>query len=191
MSASSIPLISPEEYLTRERAAENKSEYFQGRMYAMSGGTPMHSVIALNLGAALLNALRGTDCWVATSDLRLHVPLSGLYTYPDLAAYCGESNPADHHDDIFTDPIIIVEVLSQSTAKCDREFKFAQYRQLPSLQQYVLVSQWEPRIEILNRQPGDEFELSQIVGLDRECYFPGIDCRVAMSEIYRKVRFPE
>ena len=190
MSAHSVALISPEEYLAFDRAAEVRSEYFNGRMYAMSGGTRPHSAIAVNLIAELRQALRGTDCQVANSDLRLRVSPSGLYTYADAAVYCGAARLADDHQDTLLNPMVIIEVLSKSTEGYDRGFKFAQYRLLESLQEYALVSQSEPRVEIFRRQTDGEFKLSESAGLEKDCFFPSIGCRIAMAEIYLNVTFP-
>ncbi len=190
MSANAVPLISPEEYLVRDRAAEFRSEYFAGRMYAMSGGTPTHATIALNVAAELRQALRGSDCKVFNGDVRLYVPTTGLYTYPDAVVYCGKLKVADGQDDILLNPTVIIEVLSKSTEAYDRGFKFAQYRRLESLREYALFSQTEPRAEIFRRQPDGEFKLSEYVGLESECAFTSIGCSIPMSEVYFDITFP-
>ena len=189
MSATAVPPITPEEYLARDRAAEFRSEYFDGRMYAMSGGTRSHASIASNVLRELGEALKGTGCEALGSDVRLRIPASGLYTYPDVVVSCGESL-IDGEDDLFSNPIVIVEVLLKSTEAYDRGFKFAQYRMIELLQEYVLISQTEPLVEIFRRQPDGEFKLSECAAMDRDCHFASIGCRVPMTEIYRNVRFP-
>src|SRR5947208_1973079 len=124
MSAQSLPRITPEEYLEAERAAEFKHEYYDGHMYAMAGGTLVHSLIIGNTTHALHEALKGRDCLVLPTELRLRVSYAGLYTYPDILVICGEPQFADNHADMILNPKLIVEVLSPSTEGHDRGFKF-------------------------------------------------------------------
>src|SRR5262245_39777472 len=133
MSAQPLPRITPEQYLEIERAADFKSEYFGGRMYAMAGGTIAHAHIAHNINGALFQALRGGSCFALSSDARLTVSVDGLFTYPDVMVVCGEAKYLDSRRDAVLNPCAIVEVLSKSTEGYDRGFKFAQYRKLESL----------------------------------------------------------
>ena len=119
----------------------------------------------------------------------MHVAASGFYTHPDAAVYCGEAEPVGDHGDIMVNPILILEVLSRATEAYDRGFKFAQYRLLESLREYVLVSQSEPRVEIFQRQSDGEFKLSECVGLEGECYFSTVRCRVPMGSLIGGWRF--
>ena len=189
MSAQPQPRLTPEQYLEIERAAEIKSEYYNGRMYAMSGASYKHVLITGNLAYRLRNCLEKRPCTVLTSDLRLRVAPGGLYTYPDLVVVCGEPKFADNQADTLLNPLLIVEVLSPSTEAYDRGFKFAQYRTLESLQEYALVSQQEPRVEVFRRQSGGEWLLSESVGLDAACRFDSVDCALALGEVYDKVTF--
>jgi Uma2 family endonuclease len=172
-----------------ERAAEFKSEYYNGRMYAMSGASYKHVVITCNLSRELGNILKKRPCTVLTNDLRLRVAPGGLYTYPDLVVVCGEPQFADNQADTLLNPLLIVEILSPSTEAYDRGFKFAQYRTLESLREYALVSQQEPRVEVFRRQSGGEWLLSDSAGLDAACRFDSVDCAVALAEVYDKVTF--
>jgi Uma2 family endonuclease len=189
MSAQPHPSLTPEEYLTIERAAEFKSEFYDGRMYAISGGSYPHGQIILNLGSELRQALRSKGCSVTASDVRLRVSPRGFYTYPDIAVVCGPPKFADDQADTLLNPTLLVEVLSPSAEAHDRGFKFAQYRQLESLQECVLVSRTEPRVEIFRRQAPGEWLLSEASGLDAPCRFDSLGCQVALAEIYYQVSF--
>jgi Uma2 family endonuclease len=138
--------ITPQEYLALERKAEIKSEYFDGEMFAMSGATREHTKIVVNLITELNNQFADRPCEVYALDLRTKVSPTGLYTYPDIAAICGEPEFEDAHMDTLTNPQLIIEVLSDSTESYDRGRKFAHYRTIDSLLEYVLVSQTECRI---------------------------------------------
>jgi Uma2 family endonuclease len=189
MSAHAHPRITPEEYLAIERAAEFRSEYYNGEMFAMSGGSFPHVSIIGNLAAELRGALKGRGCVVGSSDLRVRVSPEGLYTYPDVVVVCGDPKFADDQKDTLLNPMLLAEVLSPSTEGHDRGFKSTQYRQIESLQVYALVSQTEPRIEVYNRQSAGDWLLSEFAGLDRQCRFRALECEIPLSEIYLQVKF--
>jgi Uma2 family endonuclease len=189
MSAQPSHWLTPEEYLELERAAEFRHEYFNGHMYAMAGGSPRHAFIIGNLVGELHAALKRGPCVVATSDLRVCVDAGGLYTYPDIAVICGEPKFVDRRSDTVLNPVLLIEVLSPSTALLDREFKFAQYRTLESLQEYALVSQNEARVEIFRRQEGGQWLLSEFAGLEAAARFDSVDASVPLQEIYDKISF--
>jgi Uma2 family endonuclease len=191
MSASPHPRLSEEEYLKIERAAEFKSEFYDGRMYAMSGGSYPHGQIILNLGSELRDALREKRCSVTANDVRTRVSKRGSYTYPDVMVVCGPPTFADDRKDTLLNPTIIVEVLSPSTEAHDRGLKFAQYRQIDSLQEYGLVSQTEPRVEIFRRQASGDWLLSESTGLDSNVRFESVGCQIALAEIYHQVSFEQ
>ena len=134
MSAQSQPRLTPEQYLELERAARDvRSEYYNGRMYAMSGGTHPHAIVIGNLARELGVALKKGPCVVTTSDMRVRVSKTGLYTYPDIVVVCDPPQYGDGRHDTILNPALIVEVLSPSTEAYDRGFKFAQYRTLESI----------------------------------------------------------
>jgi Uma2 family endonuclease len=132
MSAAAKPYFTPEQYLEIERQAELKSEYYEGEIFAMSGGSPEHSLIAANVISDLHSQLRGKPCRVYTSDLRVHAS-EALYTYPDVTVVCGALQFSDEHRDSVTNPTLIIEVLSPTTEAWDRGGKFEQYRQREAL----------------------------------------------------------
>ena len=183
------PKITPEQYLEAERSAEFKSEYYGGQIYAMAGGTIPHAHIIANFTGALFQALRGGPCFVLSSDARLRISASGLYTYPDLMVVCGDAKFADDQRDTVLNPTLIVEVLSKSTEAHDRGFKFAQYRKLDSFREYALVSTAEPRVERFLRQPEGQWLLSESVGSGAVCHFSSLDCQILLTDIYDKVTF--
>jgi Uma2 family endonuclease len=189
MSAQAQPRLTPEQYLAAERAAEFRHEYYNGQIYAMSGGSYRHGQIIGNLTTELNNALKRRPCSVVPNDLRLRVSPDGLYTYPDVIVICGEPRFADDQHDTLLNPALIVEVLSPSTEAYDRGFKSAQYRTVESLQEYALVSQLEPRVEVFRRQSGGHWLLSEAIGLEAVCHFESLDCAVPLAEIYAKVTF--
>ena len=141
------------EYLAAERASELRHEYLRGEVWAMAGGTPEHARLALAVGAELRAAVRGRPCVVFSSDLRVRIQDTDRATYPDVTVVCGERRAPDDDPDAVTNPIVLVEVLSDSTEQADRGEKFAHYRRIPSLREYVLVSQDAPRVEVFRRQP--------------------------------------
>ncbi len=142
---------------------------------------------SLNVGAELRQALKQRPCTVTPIDVRLRVSPTGLYTYPDVMVVCGEAKFADDQRDTVLNPTLIVEVLSKSSEGHDRGFKFAQYRKLDSLREYVLVSTGEPRVEKFLRQPDGQWLLSETVGLDAVCRFESLDCQILLSEVYYRV----
>ncbi len=139
--------LSEDEYIARERSAESKSEYLDGQVFAMAGGTPRHNLVSANLTAAVATRLRGKPCVALTSDQRILVHQTGLYTYPDLTIVCGGVRAHPGHDDTVVNPTVLVEVLSPSTEAYDRGAKFAHYRRVESVKEILLVATDEPFVE--------------------------------------------
>ncbi|MFN0170307.1 MAG: Uma2 family endonuclease [Bryobacteraceae bacterium] len=187
MSALPHPRITPEQYLEIERGADTRSEYYDGQMYALAGAAFAHIVIVGNVSFQLESLLRQRGCFVGTNDWRIRVAPDGLYTYPDVAVVCGEPRFADDQKDTLLNPVLLVEVLSASTESKDRGFKFAQYRRIESLREYVLVSQEEARVECFVRQLSGQWLLAEFVGLDAVCHLESVDCDLPLSEIYYRV----
>ncbi len=177
------------EYLDLERRLESKNEFFGGEMFAMSGGTPRHSQIAANLIQVIGRRLSGGRCVVYTSDLRLKIEASGLFTYPDLSVVCGPLQFAAGTDDTVINPTIIVEVLSDSTEAYDRGKKFENYRQIPSLREYLLVGQKEPRIEQFIRQENEQWLLREAAGLEATLASPSLALKISLAEVFAGVEF--
>jgi Uma2 family endonuclease len=187
MSTQPKSFLTPEEYLEIERKAEFKSEYYKGEMFAMAGASSWHAWIVTNISAELRQQLKGRPCRVSSNDLRLRVLPSGLYTYPDLMVVCGEPQYADGRNDTVLNPVVIIEVLSESTRDYDRGQKFQFYRALPSLREYLTVAQDTPHIEQWTRKDDNHGILSEYNDLNQSVQLSSIDCVLALSEVYDKV----
>lgn len=144
MSSHAQQRYTPEEYLTLERQAQCKSAYYAGEIFATAGASRWHNLIVTNVLRELSLQLKGRPCTTYPSDMRVKVSPTGLYTYPDVTVVCGEAQSEDHQQDTLLNPTLIVEVLSESTEAYDRGGKFAHYRKLPSLLEYVLITQTKP-----------------------------------------------
>ena len=156
----------------------------------MAGGTPQHSAITFNVAAALRRQLRGSPCRGFNGDLRIKVSETGLYTYPDVVVVCGEPQFEDAQVDTLLNPTLIIEVLSRTTEAYDRGKKFAQYRRLETLQEYLLVAQDQPWVERYLRQPDGQWLLSVTEELTGLLPLPSISGELRLAEVYRKVSFP-
>ena len=170
------------EYLAQERAGETKRELINGEIYDMAGGTGEHARLASRTTVALAAQLRGKPCEVFSADLLVRVLATGMATYPDLSVICGqfESDPEDKN--VAVKPIILVEILSDGTESKDRGEKFAHYRRIPSLMEYVLVSQREPRIEVFRRTEAG-WTLSEATA-GESVKLHSINGELAVDEIY-------
>ena len=160
------PAITAVEYLRSERAAEFRSEYFAGEIFAMAGGSLRKSLIKTNVGGELRAALKGRPCIACDSDLRIKVAASGLYTYPDASVLCEPIEFEDEQRDTVLNPIVLVKVLSPSTEAYDRGKKFEHYRRIPSLREYLLVSQEAPHVEHFLRNDDRTWTLTEVMGLE-------------------------
>jgi Uma2 family endonuclease len=187
MSSVAKRLLSPEEYLALERKAAFRSEFYRGEMFAMAGASWAHTLIKDNLARETGLQLKGGPCRVLTSDLRVKVSATGLYTYPDMVVVCEEPQFDDEIKDTLLNPRVVVEVLSNSTEKYDRGDKFAQYRQVPSVQEYVLIAQDRPLVERFVRQPADTWVPTVFNALALTFVYGTIPAQVALAEIYRNV----
>jgi Uma2 family endonuclease len=179
----------PEEYLAQERRADYKSEYFNGFMFAMAGASREHNLIAGNVFGELRAQLKGRPCETYQSDMRVKVSETGLYTYPDVVAVCGERRFEDVKGDTLLNPTLIVEVLSESTEAYDRGDKFGHYLRLKSLQEYVMISQDKARVEHYVRQ-GEHWLFAESRDLEGTLQLASVGCRVPLREIYDRVEFP-
>jgi Uma2 family endonuclease len=181
----------PEEYLARERASlDTKCEYVDGHIYAMAGAGFAHNQIVVNLAVALGNALRGGPCTTLVNDMRVKVPKTVMYTYPDVVIVCDEPALEDTHLDTLLNPTILIEVLSPSTERYDRGDKWAHFRQLESLRMYVLVAQDRARVETFVRR-GGEWVYGEAVGEEAVLHLEPAGCSVPLSAIYERVEMRE
>lgn len=179
-------LYSPAEYLALERAAEYKSEYVDGYTYAMTGASREHGLIAFNIAGELRNLLRNRPCEAFIADMRVKPARASSYRYPDIAVVCGKPEFEDQQGDTLVNPTLIIEILSPSTEATDRGRKFAEYQRIPSLREYILISQDQPRIERFARQT-EGWLLTVSEGMEAAMRLDAIDAALALSEVYHKV----
>lgn len=189
MSAVTKPTYAFDEYLARERNAECKSEYYRGQIFAMAGATPRHNRICVNLLIALGNRLSGTTCFPYHGEQRLRIQSVGLSTYPDVAVICGELEPDPQDRDAAVNPRVIVEVLSPSTEQYDRGKKFDCYREIPTLQEYILVSQENPQVERFVRQVDGSWLLTIFKGSESQLELTSLSIGLPFAEIFKNVVF--
>jgi len=190
MSALAALSVTPEQYLEAEREADCKSEYFSGQIFAMAGASRRHNVLVGNLVRRLGNRLDGQPCETYPSDMKVLVQANGLYAYPDVTVVCGEPEFLDRDGDVLLNPLLIVEVLSESTQSYDRGAKRALYQALDSLQEYVLVSAGTPRVERFTRQDTGLWLYESVGGLDGEIRLESLNITLPLAEVYERVTFP-
>lgn len=191
MSTAPVRTYSVEEYLALERQSETKHQYYRGEIFAMTGASLPHNRIVSNLVATIHLSLRGTNCEVLPSDMRLKSP-AGLYTYPDAVIVCGGPRLEDSHRDTLLNPTVIFEVLSPSTEAYDRGKKFGFYQQIESLKEYVIVSQDEILVEqYLREENPDRWSLTSMRSPEDELQLSTGDCRLKLSDIYQNVDFDQ
>jgi len=189
MTALQKSFYTPEQYLALERQASYKSEYVNGGIFAMAGASREHNQIAFNIAGELHGQLKNRPCLAYINDMRVKVNATGLYTYPDVAALCGEPQFEDEQMDTLLNPSIIIEILSPSTEAYDRGDKFAHYRRLSSLMEYVLIAQDKVRVEHYIRQD-KRWVLTELGSLDDKLGLVSIQCEIPLREIYAKVDLP-
>lgn len=187
MSSQTKTYFTAAEYLAQERAAEYKSEYHDGEIFAMTGASRNHNRLSMSVSAALYIQLKGRRCDVFASDMRVKVAPSGFYTYPEVVAVCGEPEFEDEHVDTLLNPTLIVEVLSKSTEGYDRGRKFEHYRKLVSLSEYLLIAQDKVHVEHYVRQADNQWLLSETDNLRDAIDLPSIGCRLTLADVYDKV----
>lgn len=184
--------VSSEDYLALERESLEKHEYFDGEIFAMAGTSEEHAAISSNINISLGTQLKKRPCKSYQSDLRVHIPATGLYTYPDVIVVCGKPELLeDAFLDTLLNPVLIVEVLSPSTADYDKGTKFDHYRTIESLREYVLVWQDVKRVARYTKQENGSWVLRDFIGDDVEILLSSIDCKLAMEDIYDKVDFEQ
>jgi Uma2 family endonuclease len=178
------------EYLKREEAADYKSQFYQGEIFAMTGGTPNHNRITVNSLVSISIQLDGSGCRPFNSDQRIRIPANNLLTYPDISVVCGELELDDQDPNAINNPLVIVEVLSKSTESYDRGKKFDLYRELPSLREYLLISQETVHVERFVRQDDGTWNLAVFKGIDAEVELQSVNVKLKLTTVYNDVTFP-
>jgi Uma2 family endonuclease len=191
MSTQPKNYLTPEQYLEIERKAEYKSEYYRGEMFAMAGGSLAQNRLASAIIGELRQQLRRGPCEVFGSDMKVAIPATGLYAYPDACVCCGGPQLLDGCNDTLLNPVLIVEVLSPSTEAYDRGAKFKHYRTIGSLREYLLIASECIDVELRRLQPDGEWILRSADRLEDVIELQSIGCRLALSDLYEKVEFGE
>lgn len=192
MEAKELNNLSVDEYLAIERETDSRYEYHDGRIYSMAGGTLNHGLIGGNIFGEIRTGLRskGSTCRVINSEIKVHVKSKRCFLYPDTMVVCGEIKKSETEPNSLTNPKVIIEVLSKSTGNYDRGDKFYIYRQLPSFEEYILIEQNKPQIDIY-RKEGDFWHLSRVEGLESELEIRAINLTIKLEEIYFDIVFPQ
>ena len=181
--------ISAEDYLQEERLAVEKHEYYQGEIFAMSGASVRHNRIQANTIGELYLKLKGKDCQPYGSDLRIHIPENTLYTYPDITIFCAPPDLTDEHFDTATNPTVIFEILSKSTRNYDRLSKFNLYRDIKSMNTYILIDSLSHSIELHTRNEDNTWQLQDLKSLDDILILKTLQIEILLKDIYEGVTF--
>jgi len=181
--------ISAEDYLHAERLAVEKHEYYQGEIFCMSGASVKHNRIQANMIGELYLKLKGKNCQPYGSDLRIHIPENTLYTYPDITIFCAPPDLTDEHFDTATTPSVIVEILSLSTRNYDRFSKFNLYRNIKSLNTYILVDSLSYSIELHTRNEDNTWQLLDLKSQDDTLVLKTLQMEILLKDIYEGVTF--
>jgi len=181
--------FSPEEYLAMERETTGKHEYYQGEIFAMSGASINHSRITTKLTAELMSRLQGKPCQPYNNDLRIHIPKNTLYTYPDISIICGDPETTDSSFDTITNPSVIIEVLSKSTANYDLGQKFSLYREIISLKEYIVVDSESIFVQKNTRNPDNTWQLKDHHALNLNFTIDTVHLDISLKDIYDGITF--
>jgi len=180
-------LLTAEEYLAIERKAEFKSEYFNGEMFAMAGVRRAHDLIAMNVYRVLGNQLLARDCHVYSSDMRVKIKKIDKYTYPDVAVTCGKEVFEDDQGDTLLNPIVIIEILSDSSKAYDRGKKFQHYQFIDSMVEYIMIAQDTIRVDQYVRQKDKTWLHYGYQNPDDVVKLESVGCELALKDIYAKL----
>ena len=188
MSALPDKYVTLEEYFKIEETSVIKHEYYQGSIFAMAGASEYHNLITMSIGSNLYLQLNGKPCRPYPADFRLKIEAANLCTYPDLSVICGETQLADGRRDTFLNPTVLIEVLSDSTEAYDRGTKTEFYRTIPSLQEYLFISQDKPHVERYQRQ-NQGWLFTEYSALEEEAPLDSIGCSLSLAAIYERISF--
>ncbi len=189
---SSLPAVGPhrfthEEYFTLEQREDQRYEYCSGEVFAMAGGSERHALIAMNIGAALVNGLRGRPCRVYGADMKLYITEYDHFCYPDVQVLCEQGI---RHERFVENPVLVVEVLSPSTESWDRGGKFERYRTIAGLQYYLLIDQERRHVELFERETESRWLFTEYGGAAPRLRLPKLEAALELDEIYHLVEFP-
>ena len=181
--------LSQSDYLEFERNADTKHEYFQGEIFDMSGASLKHNIISTNTTITLGNSLKGKKCRPFGSDLRIHIPLNTLFTYPDITVICDEIQTTDDKFDTITNPTVIIEILSASTRNYDLGKKFMLYRQIKSLKHYIMIDSEEVRVMMYSKNNDETWIFKEYTHVDHQLHIKAIATTLKIEDIYDTIDF--
>jgi len=189
MHKHALKYLTPEEYLAMEETAEYRSDYYKGDIFALAGGSINHNRIIRNLATKLDQALSNTSCEAFINDIKIWIKAKELFTYPDVVIICGKPEFYPDRDDTITNPILIIEVLSESTKNYDRIEKFEFYRSIPTFQEYILVDQYRVHIDHYYLESKGKWIYTEYTDMKDVLKFNKIAAQVSLQDIYKKVEF--
>ncbi|MBF0390789.1 MAG: Uma2 family endonuclease [Desulfamplus sp.] len=178
-----------EEYLLLEESAEYRSEYYNGEIFAMAGGTRNHSAICINVNWSIREAILNKDCIGFDSNMKLDIPTHNIVVYPDAMVACSNIEFLDKKETILKNPLLVIEVLSPSTEHVDRIKKFIYYQSVPSIHEYIMISQAEPKVEAYYKQNERNWLYTIVKGLDETIYIKSLEYEIVLKELYQKVKW--
>ncbi len=181
--------ISPEEYFDMEEVAEYKNEYYHGETFVMSSASFNHNLIGGDTFVSLHNLLRNSDCIVFTSNMKIQVDEDRHYTYPDISIVCGDAEFAKDRNDIITNPLVIFEILSESTMNYDRGSKFTAYRNISFLKDYILIDQYTCHVEYFHKNEAGKWILDEFKNPDDTFKIRSVDIELSLDTIYARVKY--
>lgn len=191
MKAHKIPKLTIAEYREQEVTTGIKYEYHDGEIYALAGGSINHATLCGNIYSELRNGLKNknSNCRPFTSEIKLNIESKNSFVYPDSIVICGDIETSKNDENAVINPVLIVEVLSKSTSDYDRGDKFHLYRQIEGLQEYVLIAQDKPVVEVFFKKTGtDLWSINRIEGLEKVIELNSINLKIEMSELYLYVK---
>lgn len=187
MKAHKLPIISVKDYIQQEIKSNTKYEYHNGKIFALAGGSLNHGLISGNVYSEMRNKLKhnGSICLPFNSDIKLHIEDTNSYVYPDTMVICGDIEKSDEDENSVTNPILIVEVLSKSTAEYDRGDKFYLYRKIPTFREYVIIEQKKYVVDVHYKSDNsDLWKITRYEGLDKTIKLQSIGIEITMEELY-------
>ncbi len=179
--------ITPEEYFEMEASSEYKSEYFNGEIFAMTGASFNHNVIATNVLTEIHSALKDTDCFVLSGDMKIQADTDRHYVYPDISIVCGEIDFVDGRNDTVKNPVALIEILSESTRDYDRGSKFTSYRNIASLKDYILIDQYHYHVEYFYKNESGQWTLDELKSLPETFVIRSVGVNLTLEAIYHRV----
>ncbi len=188
MGLTEILYVSEKDYLDKERLAVEKHEYFKGEIFAMSGASIAHNKIAINSISDIFIKLKGKKCQPFGSDLRIHIPKNTLFTYPDISIVCDEIETTDDKFDTITNPSVLIEILSPSARNYDKGEKFTLYREIDSLQEYILIDSERIMVEKFIRNSDNSWQLTEYRTIEQSFSIATVGIEMFLLDIYDGVK---